>query len=277
MKKAIIAIACCICLSSCTGIIQYIYGMASGTGVGAWNLNGSTGWGEAYKPAEPMQLFLPKESDNEGANLTTSNTLTLILLRDSVISYTGILQQETKAKYTQYEEVSKIVAAHKKSKGNTSFVIAIKPTPESGYKNTVDVLDEMTINKIKDYVLVDLTDAEKKRFYLSGQQQNVYTTVSTSTKIITPKNGLVLTIGNDRSISWKFIHSGDTTQPITIQPSTTANIKKVVSEIKEKMEANGEKFELTIEGANDLKYEYFKTVIEALKELGIYKFNMISS
>jgi biopolymer transport protein ExbD len=47
--------------------------------------------------------------------------------------------------------------------GNSSFVVVIKPTAGSTYKNMVDVIDEMAITKSRRYALVDdLTDAEKK-------------------------------------------------------------------------------------------------------------------
>ena len=36
----------------------------------------------------------------------------------------------------------------------------IKPTEDATYKNTVDILDEMTINEIKRYAMVDISDTE---------------------------------------------------------------------------------------------------------------------
>jgi biopolymer transport protein ExbD len=51
----------------------------------------------------------------------------------------------------------------KDEKGNDPFIVVIKPTEVSTYKNIVDVLDEMAITKSKRYALVDnLTDSEKK-------------------------------------------------------------------------------------------------------------------
>jgi biopolymer transport protein ExbD len=40
------------------------------------------------------------------------------------------------------------------------FVVVIKPSDESIYKNTVDILDEMTINVVKRYALVDISEGE---------------------------------------------------------------------------------------------------------------------
>jgi biopolymer transport protein ExbD len=40
------------------------------------------------------------------------------------------------------------------------FVVVIKPDQDATYKNTVDMLDEMTINNVKRYAMVDITPQE---------------------------------------------------------------------------------------------------------------------
>ncbi|HJW16359.1 MAG TPA: hypothetical protein VJ499_04535, partial [Flavisolibacter sp.] len=42
------------------------------------------------------------------------------------------------------------------------FVVVIKPNEDATYKNTVDILDEMTINDVKRFAIVDITDDENK-------------------------------------------------------------------------------------------------------------------
>jgi biopolymer transport protein ExbD len=40
------------------------------------------------------------------------------------------------------------------------FVVVIKPDKDATYKNTVDILDEMTINKVKRFAMIKLSDSE---------------------------------------------------------------------------------------------------------------------
>ena len=40
------------------------------------------------------------------------------------------------------------------------FVVIIKPSKDATYKNTVDILDEMTINQVRTYAMVKLLDQE---------------------------------------------------------------------------------------------------------------------
>jgi biopolymer transport protein ExbD len=41
------------------------------------------------------------------------------------------------------------------------FVVVIKPDEDATYKNTVDILDEMTINNVKRFAMVKISDTEK--------------------------------------------------------------------------------------------------------------------
>ena len=42
------------------------------------------------------------------------------------------------------------------------FVVVIKPDQDATYKNTVDILDEMTINNVKRYAMIDITPQEEE-------------------------------------------------------------------------------------------------------------------
>jgi biopolymer transport protein ExbD len=51
------------------------------------------------------------------------------------------------------------------------FVVIIKPNKDATYKNTVDILDEMTINQVKIYAMVKIFEDENK-LILKTQEQN---------------------------------------------------------------------------------------------------------
>lgn len=42
------------------------------------------------------------------------------------------------------------------------FVVVIKPNTEATYKNTIDMLDEMTINNVQRFAMIDITEDENK-------------------------------------------------------------------------------------------------------------------
>jgi len=127
-----------------------------------------------------MSLAVPDKTEkvDETEPLKASKVLTLFMgANDDVYYLDGVAADDDKAeaslKTTRYgydlrtvifASQKRINAANPKDeKGNEAFVVVIKPTPVSTYKNMVDVLDEMAITKSKRYALVDnLTDSEKK-------------------------------------------------------------------------------------------------------------------
>ena len=129
-----------------------------------------------------MSLAVPDKTDKEDQEKTeplkASKVLTLFMgSNDDVYYLDGVAADDDKAeaslKTTRYgfdlrsvifASQKRINAANPKDeKGNDPFVVVIKPTAVSTYKNMVDVLDEMAITKSKRYALVEtLTDSEKK-------------------------------------------------------------------------------------------------------------------
>lgn len=62
----------------------------------------------------------------------------------------------------QCEEIRARNGGDQKSCLDRDLVVVIKPAPEATYKNTVDMLDEMTINVVKRFAIVDVLDVEKE-------------------------------------------------------------------------------------------------------------------
>jgi biopolymer transport protein ExbD len=111
-----------------------------------------------------MKLNLPKDTDKpeEQNKLKESGALTLLLGKNNAVYYyegqldpTASNLQNTTMKKVRDEIIKK-----KRSTPPDDLMIVIKPSDESTYKDVVDALDEMTINDIKRYALVDISDVE---------------------------------------------------------------------------------------------------------------------
>ncbi len=112
---------------------------------------------------QPMKLFLPKDSEKEDMPIALNNSdsiLTLLLTANKVYYYPGNSVTGKEVSTISYKAVRDMVGQHKKKYGE-KIVVIIKPHQNCTYKNTVDILDEMTINEIKRYALVDLTEEDK--------------------------------------------------------------------------------------------------------------------
>ena len=147
------------------------------------------------KSPTTMDLNMPKESDQKDeTKIKQSGALTILLGKnDQVYYYEGELTQENASsifKQTTFkgirdeiikkkQEVIKNYRAEPKDEEikqkakdrndpnweraalDKDFVVVIKPNEEATYKNTVDILDEMTINAVKRFAMVKISDTEK--------------------------------------------------------------------------------------------------------------------
>jgi len=113
-----------------------------------------------------MRLFLPKDTDKpeEQNKLKASGALTLMLgNNDRVYYYEGELAPDgSNFKGASYKEIRDVIINKKKSTNPKDFMVVIKPNKEASYKNVVDALDEMTINEVKRYAMVEIFDVENQ-------------------------------------------------------------------------------------------------------------------
>ena len=108
-----------------------------------------------------MRLFLPKDvkDPNEQNKVKNSAVITLMLGKNDVIYYyEGDSAQ--KLQPTDFKKVRDIVIDKKRRTDPKDFVVVIKPTVDATYKNTVNILDEMTIDGVKRYAMVDISPVE---------------------------------------------------------------------------------------------------------------------
>lgn len=113
-----------------------------------------------------MKLFMPKDADNpEDQNKAKeSGALTIMLGKDNnVFYYEGILDPAgANFKSSNFKEIRDVIINKKKTTNPEDFVVVIKPNEESKYKNVIDILDEMAINEVKRYAMVDIAESENQ-------------------------------------------------------------------------------------------------------------------
>jgi biopolymer transport protein ExbD len=141
-----------------------------------------------------LDLNMPKdiEKPEEETKVKQSGALTVMLGKnDQVYYYEGELTNENASgifKQTTFKGIRDIIINKKKSviasyvtnpaceqkardKGkpdpraacvDEDFVVVIKPDEEATYKNTVDILDEMTINNVRRFAMVKISETEKE-------------------------------------------------------------------------------------------------------------------
>jgi len=111
-----------------------------------------------------MRLFLPKDTDKpEDQNKAKeSGALTLMLAKDrTVYYYEGILKTDgSNFKSANFQQLRDVILTKKNSTNADDLVIVIKPDEDATFKDVVDVLDEMTINAIKRYAMVNIAEPE---------------------------------------------------------------------------------------------------------------------
>lgn len=121
-----------------------------------------------------MRLFLPKDTDKpeEQNKVKASGALTIMLGKaDQVYYYEG--DDPTKIQATNFKDIRGIIITKKKSTDPKDFVVVLKPTPDATYRNTVDMLDEMSINEVKRYAMVDISADEYQLVKLTEQANGI--------------------------------------------------------------------------------------------------------
>jgi biopolymer transport protein ExbD len=121
-----------------------------------------------------MKLNLPKDAKDEEQNKAKeSGALTLLLGKDNnIFYYEGILDETgSNFKSSNFKDIRQVLIDKKKRTNEKDFVVVIKATDDCTYRNVIDILDEMQINVITKYALVDIADVEKQLVSISQQGQ----------------------------------------------------------------------------------------------------------
>ena len=63
-------------------------------------------------------------------------------------------------KVSDFHDIRNIILDKKRRTDTSRFEVILKPSKDATYKNTVDILNEMTIDDVHHYALVEITPDE---------------------------------------------------------------------------------------------------------------------
>ncbi len=113
-----------------------------------------------------LKLNLPKDTDKpeEQTKTKASGALTVLLGKErNIFYYEGELGPNgNNLKSSNFKDIRNEILSKKQSTKPEDFMVVIKPSDESTYKDFVDILDEMKINVVERYALVDISDPENQ-------------------------------------------------------------------------------------------------------------------
>ena len=116
-------------------------------------------------------LIIPK--DGPPIFVKESHTLTALLTNDKVFVYEGKFEDALHqnkiivTNYNEYSGIGKLIRQKQQllqqtdKEGKDALTFLIKPTSQSSYKNFMDALDEVTINGVEKYAVVNVSEEEK--------------------------------------------------------------------------------------------------------------------
>ncbi len=124
---------------------------------------------ELAKPMA-MDLVMPNDEDGRDDPVCESCVLTVLLDKDNRIKYyEGAVENDPKIKETGFanDEIRTVLMNKKTTVKNVrgngdKFILIIKPSAASSFKNFVDITDEVTICQIGRYYVDELNEADKK-------------------------------------------------------------------------------------------------------------------
>lgn len=105
-------------------------------------------------------LILPKDSAAK-TQVKKNAVLTLMLTRnDSIKYFEGADQSKENSKYCTFKSLRSVIQQKQKKVASvlgsrSETIIIIYPEGEATYKNFIDVMDEIQINDIKHYYVMD--------------------------------------------------------------------------------------------------------------------------
>lgn len=118
-----------------------------------------------------MDLVMPR-ADGDPMKLGDSKALTIVLGRNNQIAYYEGMgddpMQPPQVKYASFASrngIGDVIRAKRRqvmeNTGKNDLMVLIKADSRANYRNIVDIMDEMLINNVARYAVVDITPAEQ--------------------------------------------------------------------------------------------------------------------
>lgn len=215
--------------------------------------------------------------------LSPDNTFNCVIITgDSIYCYNGNeIQSGAYYSVNGNNTFRKFLEDINERKGD-SLAVLLKPTVTCTYRNTVDILDEMTINRIKRYVMVKVNEEEKAFLHITEYDANppaqieIKTPPSETSYKMPDKDAFLIEIRKG-GVVWYKVLSGDAADSAfhKINNPVTGNLKKAIATYLARFPDTKKMF--LIKGHNATIYKSFEEVLQALKENNILKYNLIYS
>ena len=114
---------------------------------------------EMTKPTA-LKLILPKDVPEKDRQPSPESAVITVMpsKNNHIYYYEGA--DPTKLQIADYKSIRGIILDKKRHTDPKWFEVVLKPTKDANYKNAVDILDEMKIDAVPHYALVDITPFE---------------------------------------------------------------------------------------------------------------------
>ena len=121
-----------------------------------------------------MKLILPKDvDDDQKQKVKVSAVITLMPGRNDLIYfYEGDSLNNLKS--SNFKGIRDVILNKKRRTDTAFFEVILKPTKDASYKNAVDILDEMKIDAVPHFALVDISPDEYRVIQATEQANGIH-------------------------------------------------------------------------------------------------------
>jgi len=206
------------------------------------------------------------------SNATDINWNVVILSPTKIYCYTtGPDAAETAA--IQPENTFRPLLTGMKRKWGKRLRVDIKAAVTADYKTIIDVLDEMTINRIARFKMVDMTAAEEKKF---GQRNRPRDTANISTSIVEEKGpAIIIRLKDSTEAGLSYMDEKGQREEL----ADAHNNEELSAALDKAAVRTGgkDKLHVQIKGSANLPYCAFSWVVEVLRSKEFYHYQLITT